>query len=221
MHRAGFTGKGVGVALIDTGVTEVPGLDTGNVYHGPDLSFDSQDPELTHKDAYGHGTHLASIIAGRDAVGTRPPTPTRPLLGRRAGREPGQRQGRRPGRCGRRVPGDRRARLGRGAPQRQRPEHQGHRPCLRDRLDAGPWRRPARLRRRAGLEGRHHGGRRGRQRRTRHDAPGEPGSEPVRAGRGSRRHPGPPSTTGTTRCPRGPPAAPTPGMSTSWRPGSR
>ena len=70
MHRAGFTGKGVGVALIDTGVTEVRGLDTGNVYHGPDLSFDSQDPELTYKDAYGHGTHLASIIAGRDAVGT-------------------------------------------------------------------------------------------------------------------------------------------------------
>jgi serine protease AprX len=69
-YRAGYTGKGIGVALIDTGVTEVPGLDTGNVYHGPDLSFDSQDPELAHKDAFGHGTHLASIIAGRDAVGT-------------------------------------------------------------------------------------------------------------------------------------------------------
>lgn len=70
MYKAGYTGKGVGVALIDTGVTEVPGLDTGNVIHGPDLSFDSQDPQLAHKDAYGHGTHLASIIAGRDAAGT-------------------------------------------------------------------------------------------------------------------------------------------------------
>lgn len=70
MHDAGFTGKGVGVVLIDTGVTEVRGLDTGNVYYGPDLSFDSQDPELTNKDAYGHGTHLGSIIAGRDVVGT-------------------------------------------------------------------------------------------------------------------------------------------------------
>src|SRR5919112_938451 len=69
-YRAGFTGKGVGVALIDTGVTEVPGLDTGNVVHGPDLSFDSQDPELVHKDAFGHGTHLASIMVGRDAAGT-------------------------------------------------------------------------------------------------------------------------------------------------------
>ena len=69
-YRAGYTGKGVGVALIDTGVSEVPGLDTGNVFHGPDLSFDSQDPELAHRDGYGHGTHLASIIAGRDAVGS-------------------------------------------------------------------------------------------------------------------------------------------------------
>ncbi len=69
-YAAGFTGKGVGVALIDTGVTEVPGLTSGNVYHGPDLSFDSQDPELAHKDAFGHGTHLAGIIAGRDTAGT-------------------------------------------------------------------------------------------------------------------------------------------------------
>ena len=68
--RAGYTGKGIGIALIDTGVTQVRGLDTGNVIDGPDLSFDSQDPELVHKDAYGHGTHLASIMVGRDAAGT-------------------------------------------------------------------------------------------------------------------------------------------------------
>jgi serine protease AprX len=69
-YRAGFTGKGVGVALIDTGVTQVRGLDTGNVVNGPDLSFDSQDPATASVDGFGHGTHLASIIAGRDAVGT-------------------------------------------------------------------------------------------------------------------------------------------------------
>jgi serine protease AprX len=68
-YRAGYTGKGVGVALIDTGVTQVRGLDTGNVVNGPDLSFDSQDPSTAHVDGFGHGTHLASIIAGRDAVG--------------------------------------------------------------------------------------------------------------------------------------------------------
>ncbi len=69
-YRAGYTGKGVGVALIDTGVAPVPGLTSGNVVYGPDLSFDSQDPELQYIDAFGHGTHLASIIAGRDRAGS-------------------------------------------------------------------------------------------------------------------------------------------------------
>ncbi|MDP9817299.1 S8 family serine peptidase [Spirilliplanes yamanashiensis] len=67
-HRAGYTGKGVGVALIDTGVVPVPGLIAGNVVNGPDLSLESQVPGLLHKDTYGHGTHLAGIIAGRDAA---------------------------------------------------------------------------------------------------------------------------------------------------------
>lgn len=45
-YDQGFTGKGTDIALIDTGVTEVPGLTSGNLLHGPDLSFDSQVPEL-------------------------------------------------------------------------------------------------------------------------------------------------------------------------------
>src|SRR3954464_6368379 len=68
-YRKGLTGKGVGVALIDTGVAAVPGLTSGNVVDGPDLSFDSQQPGMAHLDAFGHGTHLASIIAGRDVAG--------------------------------------------------------------------------------------------------------------------------------------------------------
>jgi serine protease AprX len=70
LYAAGFTGKGVGVALIDTGVAPVPGLTSGNVVDGPDLSFDSQDPATAHVDGFGHGTHLAGIIAGRDTAGT-------------------------------------------------------------------------------------------------------------------------------------------------------
>jgi serine protease AprX len=67
---AGYTGKGVDVALIDTGVAPVQGLTSGNVINGPDLSFDSVHPDVRYKDAYGHGTHMASIIAGRDQAGS-------------------------------------------------------------------------------------------------------------------------------------------------------
>ena len=56
--------------MIDTGVSPVPGLTSGNVVNGPDLSFDSQSPNLTNLDAFGHGTHMAGIIGGRDQPGT-------------------------------------------------------------------------------------------------------------------------------------------------------
>lgn len=67
MWNAGYTGKGVDIALIDTGVTPVPGLGgTGKVVNGPDLSFDNMEPTLLSKDGFGHGTHMAGIIAGSD-----------------------------------------------------------------------------------------------------------------------------------------------------------
>src|SRR5262245_44407994 len=71
--NAGYTGKGVDVALIDTGVSPVAGLDApGKVIDGPDLSLESQAPNLTRLDTYGHGTFMAGLIAGHDAGLTAP-----------------------------------------------------------------------------------------------------------------------------------------------------
>jgi serine protease AprX len=64
-----ITGQGVTVALIDSGVTPVAGLDApGKVIQGPDLSLETNSAQLRNVDDFGHGTFLAGIIAAHDAT---------------------------------------------------------------------------------------------------------------------------------------------------------
>lgn len=66
LWNRGFTGRGINVAIIDTGITPVGALSTpGKVVAAVDLSGEGHLVEARNLDTYGHGTHIAGIIAGR------------------------------------------------------------------------------------------------------------------------------------------------------------
>ena len=129
-----YTGAGVDVALIDSGVAPVAGLDaTGKVVNGPDLSPESQSP-LDREPGHLRPRHAH----GRDH--RRPRRRRHPghrrrrqhrLHGRRPRRPDRQRQGGRRARQQRRLAGDRRHRLGGRARQGPGHEHPGDEPVVR------------------------------------------------------------------------------------------
>jgi serine protease AprX len=79
LWKRGITGRGVDVALIDTGIAPVPGAPT--TVNGVDLSLEANNASVRFLDGFGHGTHMAGIIAGHDASVTNPLRPNGGFVG--------------------------------------------------------------------------------------------------------------------------------------------
>ncbi|GAA0291536.1 hypothetical protein GCM10009128_07450 [Psychrosphaera haliotis] len=65
LHKMGITGRGVGVAVIDSGLSKFEQLEYNSF--GEKREIHRKSFVGKNKDAFGHGTHVTSLIANSDA----------------------------------------------------------------------------------------------------------------------------------------------------------
>ena len=65
-RKQNLTGKGIGVAILDTGIGYHPDLFSANGFSGSPLVYfsDYVNQKTEYYDDNGHGTHISGIIAG-------------------------------------------------------------------------------------------------------------------------------------------------------------